>query len=248
MVCKHTKSCAGQNSPRRALIHALGRMGKSLSVLKKRAEAAKLAPPANSEIAVAWHLRSLLVPSETVHWNNQTISGPWLQETWVGPEDTWELLRLAGIAFRSWISCADEVANSPTPCVLEKCSLALAEARASLVELPDIGPYVVCHALRTMQRVLQVLSKGELKALALYKAFALDWLGQNKSGSTQVEAFSDLSKAYAASGRPEPTPKSFVEDIAREVKLCPVGVANGRAAAVATLDKVTHVDIGCLLC
>ena len=200
MVCKHTKSCAGQNSPRRALIHALGRMGKSLSVLKKRAEAAKLAPPANSEIAVAWHLRSLLVPSETVHWNNQTISGPWLQETWVGPEDTWELLRLAGIAFRSWISCADEVANSPTPCVLEKCSLALAEARASLVELPDIGPYVVCHALRTMQRVLQVLSKGELKALALYKAFALDWLGQNKSGSTQVEAFSDLSKAYAASG------------------------------------------------
>jgi hypothetical protein len=78
-------------------------MGQSISVLKKRAEAAKSATPANNELAVAWHLRSLLVPSETVHWKTLTISGPWLQETWVGPESTWEKLCRAGSDYRQLV-------------------------------------------------------------------------------------------------------------------------------------------------
>jgi hypothetical protein len=52
-----------------------------------------------------------------------------------GPESTWDKLCHAGRDCSSWKRCADEVANSSHPSALENCSLALTEARTSLLAL-----------------------------------------------------------------------------------------------------------------
>jgi len=210
-------------------------------------------------LATPWQLRRLLFPGQMVGLHGVKCTGPWIQKAWVDNPAEWEKVDRIGQRYKEVLDAAYALLEHPSSKKRrQRYTSAVGAALAALGTLEGIGPYVEKHALRGMLLV----DLGPERNAALLDSLHDDWLGQNDSGTGQLNAYNFMTELMRiALGLPAVPDFDLAKSRERMEKghslfFSPAAMVSSVQRALDNLpsprldsfERLGHAGAGCFLC